>query len=41
MIVEPEKWISQVRDLGADIMNIHQKLVPISTAPYAISVRQG
>lgn len=23
MIVEPEKWISQVRDLGADIMNIH------------------
>ncbi len=25
MIVEPEKWISQVRDLGADIMNIHQE----------------
>lgn len=25
MIVEPEKWISQVRALGADIMNIHQE----------------
>lgn len=25
MIVEPEKWISQVRDLGADIMNVHQE----------------
>lgn len=25
MIVEPEKWISHVRDLGADIMNIHQE----------------
>ncbi len=25
MIVEPEKWISQVRGLGADIMNIHQE----------------
>lgn len=25
MIVEPEKWISQVRTLGADIMNIHQE----------------
>lgn len=25
MIVEPEKWISQVRDLGAEIMNIHQE----------------
>lgn len=23
MIVEPEKWISQVRDLGAEIMNVH------------------
>lgn len=25
MIVEPEKWISHVRDLGARIMNIHQE----------------
>ena len=25
MIVEPEKWISQVRDLGAYMMNIHQE----------------
>ncbi len=25
MIVEPDKWISQVRDLGAEIMNIHQE----------------
>lgn len=25
MIVEPEKWISQVRDCGAAIMNIHQE----------------
>lgn len=25
MIVEPEKWISQVRDLGAAIMNVHQE----------------
>jgi len=25
MIVEPEKWIPQVRDLGADIMNVHQE----------------
>lgn len=25
MIVEPEKWISQVRDLGAEYMNIHQE----------------
>lgn len=25
MIVEPQKWISQVRDLGADIMNVHQE----------------
>lgn len=25
MIVEPEKWISQVRDIGADMMNIHQE----------------
>lgn len=23
MIVEPEKWISQVRDLGTEIMNVH------------------
>lgn len=23
MIVEPEKWISQVRDCGAEIMNVH------------------
>lgn len=25
MIMEPEKWISQVRDIGADMMNIHQE----------------
>lgn len=25
MIVEPDKWISQVRDLGAEIMNVHQE----------------
>ncbi|MCM1369393.1 MAG: ribulose-phosphate 3-epimerase [Candidatus Amulumruptor caecigallinarius] len=25
MIVEPQKWISQVRDIGAEIMNVHQE----------------
>lgn len=25
MIVEPQKWVSQVRDIGADIMNVHQE----------------
>lgn len=25
MIVEPQNWISQVRDLGAEIMNFHQE----------------
>lgn len=25
MIVEPQKWINQVRDLGAEIMNVHQE----------------
>lgn len=25
MIVEPQKWISQVRNLGARIMNVHQE----------------
>jgi len=25
MIVEPQKWISQVRDLGTRIMNVHQE----------------
>lgn len=25
MIVEPQKWISQVRDTGAEIMNFHQE----------------
>lgn len=25
MIVDPEKWISQVRDTGAAIMNVHQE----------------
>lgn len=25
MIVEPQKWISQVRDCGARIMNVHQE----------------
>ena len=28
MIVEPDKWISQVRDLGAEIMNVHQEACP-------------
>jgi len=28
MIVEPDKWISQIRDLGADIMNVHQEVCP-------------
>lgn len=25
MITEPQKWVSQVRDLGAEYMNIHQE----------------
>lgn len=25
MIVEPQKWVSQVRDCGAEIMNVHQE----------------
>lgn len=25
MIVEPQKWISQIRDCGAEIMNVHQE----------------
>lgn len=25
MIVEPQKWVSQVRDIGAEIMNVHQE----------------
>lgn len=28
MIVEPDKWISQIRDLGATIMNVHQEACP-------------
>lgn len=28
MIVEPDKWISQIRDLGAEIMNVHQEACP-------------
>lgn len=28
MIVEPDKWISQVRDLGAEFMNVHQEVCP-------------
>lgn len=28
MIVQPDKWISQVRDLGAEIMNVHQEACP-------------
>lgn len=28
MIVEPDKWISQVRELGAEIMNVHQEACP-------------
>ena len=25
MIMEPQKWISQIRDLGATVMNVHQE----------------
>ncbi len=25
MIVQPERWVSQVRDLGAAVMNVHQE----------------
>lgn len=25
MIVEPEKWVNRLRDLGAEIMNVHQE----------------
>jgi len=25
MVVQPEKWVSQVRDLGAAVMNVHQE----------------
>lgn len=25
MIVEPQNWISRIRDIGADIMNVHQE----------------
>ena len=28
MIVEPDKWIEQMRDLGAEIMNVHQEVCP-------------
>lgn len=28
MIVEPQNWISRIRDLGADIMNVHQEACP-------------
>ena len=28
MIVQPEKFISQVRDLGARVMNVHQEACP-------------
>lgn len=28
MIVEPEKWVSEVRDSGARIMNVHQEVCP-------------
>lgn len=28
MIVEPEKWIPQVRDLGAEFMNVHIEACP-------------
>ena len=28
MIVNPDKWINQVRDLGAEIMNVHQEACP-------------
>lgn len=28
MIVQPDKWISQIRDLGAEIMNVHQEACP-------------
>ena len=25
MIIEPQKWVSQIRDIGAEIMNVHQE----------------
>lgn len=25
MVVEPHKWVNKVRDIGADIMNVHQE----------------
>lgn len=25
MIIEPQKWVSQIRDIGARIMNVHQE----------------
>lgn len=28
MIVEPDKWVSQVRDLNTEIMNVHQEVCP-------------
>lgn len=28
MIVEPQKYVSQVRDCGADIMNVHYEVCP-------------
>ena len=28
MIVEPQKWIGRIRDLGAEIMNVHQEVCP-------------
>lgn len=28
MIVEPQRWVSQVRDLGAEYMNVHQEACP-------------
>ena len=28
MIVNPDKWINQVRDLGTEIMNVHQEACP-------------
>ena len=28
MIIEPERWVSQVRDTGAKIMNVHQEVCP-------------
>ena len=39
MIVEPQKWISQVRDCGAEIMNVHQEACLHRTAAFSRSTQ--